>query len=171
MNRKILFTGRPGCGKTTLIKRIVSDLALAAGGFYTQEIRERGQRVGFKLITLDGKEAVFANVSLKTPERVGKYGLDLSALEIFGVAAVREAVHARQLVVMDEIGPMEIRSPIFRDVVNEAFDSDVPILATIVARSLPFTDAIKKRSDVTLIEVRPENRERVFVEISDRFKT
>jgi nucleoside-triphosphatase len=171
MTNKILVTGRPGCGKTTLIKRIVSNLALTAGGFYTEEIRERGQRVGFKLITLDGNEAVFAHVNVKTSERLGKYGLDLAKLETVGVAAVHTAMHSRQLVVIDEIGPMEIRSAIFRDAVNEALDNDVPILATIVARPLPFTDAIKKRSDVCLVEVRPENRKKLLVEISGRFET
>jgi nucleoside-triphosphatase len=171
MTTKILLTGRPGCGKTTLIKRVVDKLALPAGGFYTKEIRQQGQRVGFKLITLDGKEAVFADINFKTPERVGKYGLDLAKLETVGVAAVRQAVHARQLVVIDEIGPMEIRSSIFRDAVNEALHSGLPILGTIVARSLPFTDAIKKRPDVSLIEVRLDNRQRLCVELSDRFKT
>ena len=171
MTKRILLTGRPGCGKTTLIKRIVEDLARPAGGFYTEEIREGDRRVGFKLITLDGKEAVFADVNFKTSERVGKYGLDLAKLETVGISAVRKAVQARQLIVIDEIGPMEIRSAIFRDVISETFDSDVPILATIVARSLPFTDAIKKRSDVCLVEVRPENREELVVEISGRFKT
>jgi len=171
MPKRILLTGRPGCGKTTLIKRIVSDLALPVGGFYTQEIRKRGQRVGFKLITLDGKEAAFADVHFKTSERVGKYGLDLAKLETVGVAAVREATQARQLVIIDEIGPMEIRSSSFRDAVNEAFESSVSILATIVSRSLPFTDAIKKRSDVCLVEVYPENRKQLLEEISDRFKT
>jgi hypothetical protein len=104
-------------------------------------------RVGFKLITLDGKEPIFANTNFKTSERVGKYGLDLAKLESVGVSTIREAVRARQLVVIDEIGPMEIRSATFRDAVNEAFESGVSILAMTVARSLPFTDAIKKRSD------------------------
>jgi nucleoside-triphosphatase len=66
---------------------------------------------------------------------------------------------------------MEIRSAIFRDAVNEAFDSGVPILATIVARSLPFTDAIKVRPDVSVVEVRQDNRQRLLVEILDQFKT
>jgi nucleoside-triphosphatase len=72
--------------------------------------------------------------------------------------------------VIDEIGPMEIRSPIFREAVNETLYSEVPLLATIFARSLPFTDAIKSRPDVTLIEVRPENRERLVSELSDRIR-
>jgi nucleoside-triphosphatase len=169
VNQKVLLTGRPGCGKTTVMKRVVNNLALPAGGFYTEEIREHGARVGFKIVTLDGKEALLAHVDFKTTERVGKYGLDLSALETVGSEALRTAVRARQLVVIDEIGPMEIRSPIFRDVVNEALDSGAPVLATITARSFPFTDAIKKRSDVTLIEVHPTNRDQLASELSDQF--
>jgi nucleoside-triphosphatase len=171
VTKKILLTGRPGCGKTTLVQRIVNDLALPAGGFYTKEIRERGVRVGFKLITLDGKEGIFANINFKTSERVGKYGLDLAKLETVGVAAVREAVRTRKLVVIDEIGPMELRSAIFRDVISEAFETTVSILATITARPFPFTNAIKKRPDVRVVDVRPNNRERLFVEMSDQFKT
>ncbi len=171
MTEKVLLTGRPGCGKTTLIKRVVNNLPRRAGGFYTEEIRDGGTRAGFKIVTLDGEEVVFAHVDFKTPERLGKYGLDLSALERIGVGAVRQAIRARRIVVIDEIGPMEIRLPIFREAVNEALDSELPVLATIFARRLPFTDAIKSRPDVTLIEVRPDNRERLVSELSDRFRS
>jgi nucleoside-triphosphatase len=174
MNQKILLTGRPGCGKTTLIERVVNKLPRCAGGFYTEEIRDRGARAGFKIVTLDGDEGVLAHVDFPAaagPERLGKYGLDLSALETVGVKAIRNAVRAQQLVIIDEIGPMEIRSAIFRDAVNEALDSEVLLFATIFARSLPFTDAIKSRPDVTLIEVRPDNRERLVSELSEKFQT
>jgi nucleoside-triphosphatase len=170
VTEKILLAGRPACGKTTLIKRIVISLPRGAGGFYTEEIRDGGTRAGFKIVTLDGEEAVFAHVDFKTRSRVGKYGLDLSALERIGVGAVRQAIQARRLVVIDEIGPMEIRSPIFREAVNEALDSEVLVLATIFARPLPFTDAIKSRSDVRLIEVRADNRERLVSDLSDRIR-
>jgi nucleoside-triphosphatase len=166
---KVLLTGRPGCGKTTLIKRVVNDLALPAGGFYTEEIRQRSQRVGFKIITLNGQDAVLAHVNFSTKHRVGKYGLDLNALEKIGTEAICMAARARQLVVIDEIGPMEIRSRIFCDVVNEALASGKPILGTITARSFPFTNAIKKRHDITLIEVRSSNREQLVSELSSQF--
>src|SRR5207245_10093999 len=116
MTKKLLLTGRPGCGKTMLVKRVVNELALPAGGFYTEEIRERGGRGGFKLVTLDGKEAVLAHVDFKTPKRVGKYGLDLSALEIIGVEAVRTTVPARNLVAIAQIRPMEHPSATFPQV-------------------------------------------------------
>jgi nucleoside-triphosphatase len=170
MNPKILLTGHPGCGKTTLVKRLVNKLPQRAGGFYTEEIRSGGTRAGFKIVTLDGDEIVFAHVDFQTAERVGKYRLDLSTLDAVGVKAIREAVQAQRLVVIDEIGPMEIRSMFFREAVNEALDSEVPLLATIFARPLPFTDAIKSRPDVMLIEVRPDNRERLVSELSENFR-
>src|SRR5207249_8455697 len=160
MTEKVLLTGHPGCGKTTLIKRVANNLPQRAGGFYTEEIRDHGRRAGFKIVTLDGDEVVFAHVGLKTPEYLGKYRLDLSALEATGVKAVREAVQRQRLVVIDEIGPMEIRSTIFRDAVNEALDSDVRVLATTFARSMLFTDAVKSRPDVTLLDVSPSNHQR-----------
>ena len=169
MKRKVLLTGRPGCGKTTLVRRVVKELAQSAGGFYTEEIRERGLRRGFKIVTLDGKEGVFAHVNFKTHQRLGKYGLDVSPLETISIEAVRKAIREREVTVIDEIGPMEIRSAIFRDVVNEAFNSRAPLLGTITARPFPFTDAIKKRRDVTLIEVRGDNREQLVSELSDHF--
>jgi nucleoside-triphosphatase len=148
---------------------MVKELAQSAGGFYTEEIRERGLRLGFRIVTLDGKEDVFAHVNFKTQERLGKYGLDLSPLETIGIEAVRKAVRARELTVIDEIGPMEIRSAIFREVVNEALNSRAPLLGTITARPFPFTDAIKKRRDVTLIEIRGDNREQLVSELLDHF--
>ena len=86
------------------------------------------------------------------------------------MGAVHQALQARRLVVIDEIGPMEIRSLIFQDAVNEALDSEVPLLATIFARPLAFTEAIKSRPDVTLIEVRRDKRERLVSELSDRIR-
>ena len=153
MKPKVLLTGRPGCGKTTLIKRVVNELALSAGGFYTEEIRQGG------------------HVDFNTKQRVGKYEIDLHVLESIGTEAIRIAVQARQLVVIDEIGPMEIRSRVFCDVANEALDSGKPILGTITARSFPFTNRIKKRHDVTLIEVRPNNREQLLSGLCGRFMT
>jgi nucleoside-triphosphatase len=170
VTKKFFLTGRPGCGKTTLTKRVVKELALPADGFYTEEIRERGERVGFKIMTLEGKEAVLAHVDFKTAQRVGKYGLDLSGLETIGIEALRKAMRTHKLVVIDEIGPMEIRSAIFRDAVTEALDSGAPILGTISARSFPFTDALKRRRDVTVIKVHANNREQLVDELSDQLR-
>jgi nucleoside-triphosphatase len=166
---KLLITGRPGSGKTTLIKRVVEKLPQPAGGFYTEEIREHGTRVGFKIVTLDGKETVLAHVNFTGPQRVSKYGLDLRGLEHVGVKAIQAALAARRLVVIDEIGPMEIRSAAFRDAVIDVLESDGPVLATIFARPLPFAEELKRRSDVTVMELCPDNRARLAAELVNKF--
>jgi nucleoside-triphosphatase len=156
----ILVTGRPGCGKTTLIEKIAARLGERAGGFLTREIRKHGARLGFQLITLDGRFATLAHVNIAGPVRVGRYGVDLGALERVGLPAVREAMEAGRIVVIDEIGKMELASPAFRHVVLQALDSPSRVLATIHAHAHPFTDALKLRKDVRIFELTLSNRDR-----------
>jgi nucleoside-triphosphatase len=155
----ILLTGHPGCGKTTLIKRVVARLEGAVGGFYTEELREGGVRTGFKILTFDGQQGILASVGLDSRYKVGKYGVDVAALDAIGVASVRRALAAGALVVIDEIGPMECYSAAFRQIVLEALDGDGVILGSIVQRRQPFSDAIKARPDVALLGVTPANRD------------
>jgi nucleoside-triphosphatase len=159
MGLAILLTGPPGCGKTTAILEILSRLECGAGGFYTQEIRESGRRTGFRLVTLDGREAVFAHVGLRTPKRVGKYGVDVAVIDTMGVDSILQAVREKDVAVVDEIGPMEVLSQGFRRAVLQALASDVILLGSIVQRSTPFTNAIKARPDVQVIQVRRTDRE------------
>ena len=159
MGTAVLLTGRPGCGKTTVIHRTLALIDRPVGGFYTREIRQAGQRLGFEIVSLDEQSAILAHVDLPGSQRVGKYGLDLAALESLGVAAVQQAIDQDQLVVIDEIGPMEMRSQRFREVVLAALDSRSTVLGTIVQRSTSFGDQVKRHSDVTLIDVLPSNRD------------
>ena len=102
MGRAILLTGEPRCGKTTVIKQIVSMLDCDVGGFYTQEIREGGERVGFRMITLDGQESILAHVSSAGTPRVGKYGVNVSELESVAVKCIQRTINShKQVVVID----------------------------------------------------------------------
>ena len=98
MGRTLLLTGRPGIGKTTVIKAVAKSLGQQAGGFYTEEIRGPGGRKGFRLVTLDGQEAVMAHVNLRGRgrPRVSRYGVDVAAIERVGVAALRRAMRQGQ---------------------------------------------------------------------------
>lgn len=161
MGAAFLLTGRPGVGKTTVIQAVVARLGAGAGGFYTTEIREGGRRTGFRLIALDGRVGILASVNTLGPYRVGRYGVRLQDLERIGVEALRRAVEQPgvEVVVIDEIGRMELFSPAFRQAVQGALASPKPVLATVMARSQPWVDAIKARSGVTLMEVTVANRQ------------
>lgn len=163
--KNILVTGRPGVGKTTLILRVLEGLKIDAGGFYTLELREGGRRVGFELCTLGGRKGVLAHTAIKSPYRVGRYGVDLKSLEELGVEAITGAIRARSLIIIDEIGKMEVYSKKFREKVIEALDSSTPVLATIGPQPIPFLKRIKSRADVRLIEVTPDNRNVLVTQI------
>jgi len=156
-----LLTGRPGTGKTSLIKQAVAELEVNAGGFYTEEIRDKGARLGFKLVTLDGQEAVLAHVNFHSPYRVGKYGVDVEGLERVGVAALRRAATQSELVIIDEIGKMELFSADFREIVLSVIESGKRVLGTIMLAPNPWADAIKRLPQVSLVEVTRTNYDRV----------
>ena len=102
------MTGQPGTGKTALIKEALARTKVKGGGFYTEEIRTGGTRQGFRIVALDGQEAILAHVSISSPYQVSKYRVDTDALDRVGVAALRQALKESDLVVIDEIGKMEL---------------------------------------------------------------
>jgi len=166
-----LLTGQPGTGKTSLIKQVLAGFPIKAGGFYTEEIRQQGTRLGFKLVTLDGKEATLAHIDFNKRFRVGKYGVDVSAMDKVGVPALREAAGQRDLVVIDEIGKMELFSPAFREAVQEIIGSGKRVLGTIMLQANPFADVIKHQPWVTLVTVTRNNYQQVFNELQKWLQT
>ena len=165
MKQVYLLTGAPGTGKTSLIRQVVARMQGRAGGFYTEEIRTRGTRQGFRLVTLDGQDAVLAHVNTVSRYRVGKYGVDVDSLERVGVPALRKAAQQCDLVVIDEIGKMELFSPSFREAVSEVIDSGKRVLGTIMLKPHPWADAIKCRPQVNLIVVTRANYHQVLREL------
>lgn len=165
MAKTILLTGKPGVGKTTVIKEVVRRLPGQAGGFYTEEIRERGRRQGFKIVTLDGQEGILAHVSIKSPLRVSQYGVNLADLEGLGVTAIQEAMTHKDLVIIDEIGKMELFSPAFKAAVWTAIHSHKPVLGTITWRPHPWADRVKALPQVTVIEVTETNRDQLAQQV------
>jgi nucleoside-triphosphatase len=166
MIKNIFITGLPGCGKTTLIKEILKELKIPAKGFFTEEIRKKGKRVGFKIVTLSGKEGVLAEKRFKSPYKVSKYGVILKDLEEIGVKEIEEGLKGDFLVVVDEIGKMELFSEKFREIILKALDSQKnKILGTIMLKPNPFCDKIKQRKDTKVFYLERENKERVKEEI------
>jgi nucleoside-triphosphatase len=166
MKKNILFTGRPGVGKTTVIMKLIGGLE-GAGGFYTEEIRQRGERKGFRIVTLRGKKGILAHKDLNSSYRVGKYGVNIEDLENIAGKSILLALDdaKKKIILIDEIGRMELYSPKFQEAVIKALDSSKRVIGTLQERHNKFTDAIREREDVELIEVTLENRKRLIEEL------
>jgi nucleoside-triphosphatase len=168
---QVLLEGRPGSGKTTAARR-TAELLRTAGvriaGFITEEIRGPGRRSGFSVMSLDGESAVLAHVNLPGPPRVGKYGVDLEAFQRVALPTLQQSSRTH-VVIIDEIGKMELASAGFQDAVQELFDSELPLIATVHVFSHPFTDALKRRPGVELIPLNARNRDTLPEELARRF--
>lgn len=162
-----LLTGQPGTGKTSLIKQVITKTDVNIGGFYTEEIRTRNIRTGFRIVTLDGREAVLSHIDFNKRFRVGKYGVDIDALNAVGVTAILKAVECSNLVVVDEIGRMELLSEDFRNAVRKLVDSSKRTLGTIMRNTNPFTDNIKRQPQVNLVTLTRDNYDRILRDVKE----
>jgi nucleoside-triphosphatase len=163
---RVLLEGRPGSGKTTVARRLV-DLLRSRGveiaGFTTEEIREGRRRGGFAVESVEGARAVLAHVDLPGPPRVGRYGVDLEAFERVALPALEDLA---EVVVIDELGKMELASARFRDAVASLLGREVAIVATVHVFRHPFTDRLKRQLEV--IRVRRSNRDGLPGELAER---
>jgi nucleoside-triphosphatase len=159
-NRKprILITGPPRCGKTTVVQKVVERWRGQAAGFYTRELREGGVRVGFEIVTLDGQVATLSHEDFPGPYRVGKYGVNLDNLHRVGLPAL-EVKPGIDLVVVDEVGKMECLSPRFIEAMEYLWIQPVPLLITVAEKGGGYIAALKEKSGKTMITVKPANRD------------
>ncbi|GAB4491188.1 MAG: NTPase [Thermodesulfovibrionales bacterium] len=159
MKKNILITGLPGVGKTTLLKKLVVIFKeFNPAGFYTEEVLEDGNRVGFEIFNLHGDGQVFAHVKLKSKYAVGRYKVDLKGFEKFSEEVFSNEKKS-SLYLIDEIGKMECLSRKFSKSIIEFMNSDKPFIATIADKGTGLIQDLKKRDDVKILEVTPANRD------------
>jgi len=162
---KIGITGMPSVGKTKTLIKIIEKIE-ASGykieGMITEPIIEKKKRVGFYVMDWQTKEKdVFAHVNIDTKDKIGKYGVDITALEQVGVPAIEKAITDDDIniIIIDEIGKMEMLSERFCETVIDALDSDKPIMVTLHKKSRsPLLQDVRRRDDIRILEVTPVNR-------------
>ena len=138
-------------------------------GFWTEETREGGVRTGFRIETVTGETGTLAQSGSGSSYRVGRYGVNLTSFEAVAVAELETALERAGrgesiVVVIDEVGRMELISERFCDAVERAFSEVAHVVATIMERRHPFADELKAHPDVTLMRVTAQNRDRLPVE-------
>ena len=162
MASNILITGRPGIGKTRLVKRLIHDLPmLIIRGFYTEAIIENNVHRGFIIHTPDFQEQIMAHVFIEGPHRVGEFGVNLEGFEGL-VLPQLSARPSADLFIIDEISHMNCLSSKFCRRIYELFDSPEPVIATMSALSSPAMQDLKKRSDVKVLQITEANRDSIW---------
>lgn len=167
-----MLTGPPGVGKTTMIERLFSRYSyrgMKVHGIITKEVRENGQRTGFKVTDLETRESGWlARKTLSEGPRVGSYHVERRDLERIGVTALERAVtDPADLVLVDEIGPMEMTSQRFRAAVTRLLTGEQPTVATVKLGShYPEVEAVRERC--VGLEMTTENREAIYLRLIEQ---
>lgn len=165
MGHTLILAGRPGIGKTTIIKALIAQIADRAGGFYTEEILGPGGRKGFRLVTLEGRSYVIAHMEVRSRSKVGRYGVRVDVIDQVGAGAIRSAVDTHPIVIIDEIGKMELFSSPFQSAVLKAISSPKIVIATAMQDEHPWVAAVKTLPNVTVWEVNKVNRSKMVEEV------
>ncbi len=167
---KVIITGRPGVGKTTVFMKTIECLrrvGIRVGGIICPEVRRGGVRVGFRVVDLlSGREGWLASVYSTSPVRVGKYGVHLEEFEEIGVGAIERAIDEADVIAVDEVGPMELKSPKFREAIEKALSSEKPSVLVVHWRlQSSFAREVARRGEVKVVEVTLQNREQLPAEL------
>ena len=166
---RLLVEGRPGIGKTTVARRLLTllqEAGVPVGGFTTGELRTGGHREGFVVEAASGAREVLAHVDLPGPPRVGRYGVDLAAFERVALPALGDSGPGG-VVVVDELGRMELASAAFCETVVELLGRDVAVVATVHHARHQLTDALKRRPDIRVVRVTEATRDGLPEQLRD----
>jgi len=174
LEKRLLFlTGNPGVGKTTILLKVAEELkarGYSVGGMISREVRSGGTRVGFEILDLNSNQKGWlARVAQSNGPQVGKYRVNIKDLNDIGVNAILKAVESLDVVIIDEIGPMELFSEIFREAVKKAFENAKSVIGVVHWKAKDkLIEDLKERKDAEIIEVTYENRNRLYKSIVEK---
>jgi nucleoside-triphosphatase len=154
--KNIFLTGAPSSGKTTVIKKVIVSLDHPAQGFYTEEERIAGKRIGFLMKTLDGSTGSLAHQDIISDFHIRRYGVSIENIETIAVPSITPV--KKNIIILDEIGKMECFSEIFKQAAQNALDSPNIVIGTITFGGDDFILRVKRREDIEITEVTQENR-------------
>ncbi|XP_053560740.1 cancer-related nucleoside-triphosphatase [Bombina bombina] len=181
MYKHVFLTGPPGVGKTTLIQK-ASDVLKSSGvpidGFYTEEVRQGGRRIGFDVVTLSGKRGILSRIGSDLPTgrreyRVGQYVVDVISFETLALPILNNVTSTnpkqKTLCVIDEIGKMELFSQSFIHSVRKTLDCPGALVFGTIpvpkGKPIPLVEEIRSRRDVKVFNITKENRDGILQEI------
>jgi len=133
MPQNYFLTGMPKSGKTSVLWQLVKELrksGLKVGGFVSPDEKHHGSRTAFHVVDVTTrKKAVLADVNGDGP-KVSKYHVNIKSFEDVAIPAMKK-YKQHDVIVVDEIGRMELKSKKFSRALDDVLDSDTPIIASL----------------------------------------
>lgn len=163
MRKIVLLSGEPRVGKTTILKKIIQMIGESnCIGFYTEEVRNEFDRIGFDCVSLDGKRQRIADVNLQSDIRMGRYGIDIVAFEDFVLQSISNSSSTSKIIIIDEIGPIQFLSTKFKQQINNILTGPNCVIGTIFYNKHPDIDKIKKIPGIKIYSMTRENRNTIL---------
>ena len=182
MNPKVLITGPPRCGKSTLINSIITSLQkdYIIYGFLTPEIRKGGKRIGFQLEDIQtGKKILLAQIgNFNTKYKLGRYSIFLNEFDRFLIDTLESDInkisntkHQKSIIIIDEIGKMELSSKLFQEIIKNFFQKQFPIIAAIGEKlNHPLKKFILRLPDILLFNLNRNNQHLIIQKIKKKLE-
>lgn len=154
--KKIFFTGERGVGKSTLLKKIIKNVDCSIGGFI-QEKEFMGESKRFKVNSLYNLEESYT-IGVYDAEKRELHS-DMNMFNIISQDVLLKSLDNRELIVLDELGFMEEKVPLFKDIVFKILDSDKLVIGVLKECDGSFVQKIAKREDVEVFKIDENNRD------------
>ncbi|MBR4471878.1 MAG: 50S ribosome-binding GTPase [Erysipelotrichaceae bacterium] len=162
----ILLIGKPNTGKSTAINTLIHLLGKDnCAGFYTKEILQNKERVGFRTYTLSDRDFIFAHIDLPKTYAVENFGVDIDSFEKI---ALNELKKDKKYLIIDEIASMQLYSKAFEDLITELSNSNKKVIASICEIDNDFTASLKERFKDDLYIINEENRDEMPYLLAER---
>ncbi len=170
MKNFILLTALPRTGKSTLVKKLIEQMGIENFyGFFTEEIRNGDNRVGFKINEIGGDSFVFAHTDIESEFKISRYNVDLDAFDNF-ISKFSLRGNSDKILVIDEIGPMQCLSLLFRKKLVELFNLPIVVLGTVFFNDCEWIDELKKSDKIKFFNLTVENRDNLAPEIIENLR-
>ncbi|MFX1418427.1 MAG: NTPase [Promethearchaeota archaeon] len=172
MTRKVLITGPPRCGKSTLVTKLIKYYQMKRYiiyGFLTPEIRENGNRIGFNILDIYSEEqSKLARVgNFNTKYRVGKYNVFIEEFDNYLKSLLNLEEKTLDMIIIDEIGKMELFSKIFQNFIKIIFSSNKSIIATIGLKlQHPLKNYLINLPSIQLLNLNRQNSHLIFEKVT-----
>jgi nucleoside-triphosphatase len=174
LSLRVFLTGAPRVGKSTLVRKVadmIRQSGVKVGGMTSGDLRSGTDRVGFEVRNLGtGETGLLAHVNQTTGPRIGRYRVSSEDLDRIGAEAILSAIKEATLIVVDEVGPMELTSRRFKEAVQAALESGKSLLGAVHRNAQdPLVRTIKSGRSIEVIEITRENRDSLADNLIVRF--